>query len=98
MAGNRLIIGSETNDTRHLELDQNTQNNKITLPVTIYDAKGNQVSLASGLVPNTYDTLNLTYDTNGNLTKVVYQSSGLTVATLTLTYDSSSNLTKVVKT
>ncbi len=92
----RIVIGSETDDTRKVDLDKGT-NNKITVPVTVYDSSGNQINLASGLVPNRYDTLDLTYDSSSNLTKVVYSLSGIPVATLTLTYDASANLIKVVK-
>ena len=98
MAGNRTIIGSETDDTKHVELDRAVSNNKVTLPVSIYDKDGNQVSLASGLVPKSFDSIALGYDSNGNLTTAVYSLSGTTVATLTLTYNSSNVLTNVTKT
>lgn len=98
MAGNRTIIGSESSDDRHIELDKSAQNLKITLPVTIYDGNGNQVNLASGLVPNAYNSMELSYDGNGNLTGVVYKLSGVIVAILTLEYNGSNVLTKVTKT
>lgn len=47
MAGNRIIIGSEGNDDRHIELDKNVNTNKITVPVTMYDSNGNVVSPAT---------------------------------------------------
>ena len=96
MAGNRTIIGSELDDTRHIELDKAT-NQKVTLPVSIYDANGNQISLASGLVPESYDSIELTYDGSGNITTVIYKLAGTTVATLTLTYNGSNQLTTVTK-
>lgn len=97
MPGNRAIIGSETDDTKHVDLDR-ASNSKVTLPVTIYDRNGNQVSLASGLVPNSYDSISLGYDSSSNITSVVYKLSGTTAATLTLAYDSSSNLISITKT
>lgn len=53
--------------------------------------------IVSGLVPELYDAIDLSY-TGSNLTGVVYKLSGTTVATLTLSYDGSDNLTGVVKT
>jgi len=85
----RIVIGSEVNDDRKVELD--SLGSKITVPVSIYDSSGNQVNLASGLVPEIYDYIALTY-TGSNLTGVVYKSGGSggsTVATLTLAYTGS---------
>ena len=60
-------------------------------------ANDNGVLLAgSGLVPENYDEITLSY-TSGNLTGVVYKLSSATIATLTLTY-TSGNLTGVVRT
>lgn len=50
---------------------------------------------SSNLIPNEYDTIQLSYS-GGNLTEVVYKLNGLTVATLDLTY-SGSNLIEVVR-
>lgn len=44
MAGNRTIIGSEADDTKHVDLDRFVSNGKVTLPVSLYDANGAQVS------------------------------------------------------
>ncbi len=55
------------------------------LPVAIY----------SGLVPEIYDEITLSY-TGDNLTGVVYEVNGATVATLTLAY-TGANLTSVVR-
>jgi hypothetical protein len=96
MSGNRTIIGSEADDTKHIDLDRAATNKKVTLPVSIYDANGNQINLASGIVPNAYDEQDMAYDGSGNLISVIYKLAGVTVATLTLTY-SGSNLVKVIK-
>lgn len=49
------------------------------------DAGGLKVNVVSNLIPNTYDSIQLTY-TGDDLTEVVYKKDGLTVATLDLTY------------
>jgi len=98
MAGNRTIIGSENSDDRHVELDKAVQNNKVTVPVTIYDGSGNQVNVPSGLVPNAYTSMSLSYNTNGNLINVIYLNGTSIVATLILAYDTNSNLVTVTKT
>jgi hypothetical protein len=54
-----------------------------------------KTSVLSGLVPENYDTVDMTY-TGDDLTGVVYKSGATTVATLTLTY-TGGNLTKVVR-
>ncbi len=94
MAGNRTIIGSESDDTRKIDLDKS--NNKVTLPVSIYDSSGNQVSLASGWVPNTFDSISIMYS-GGNISTVFYKKVGVIVATLTLGYDGSNNLISITK-
>lgn len=96
MSGNRAIIGSEIDDTKHVELDR--LGTKIAVPVSIYDASGNQISLASGLVPNSYNSITLSYDASGNIITAVYKLGASTVATLTLTYNSSNQLLTVTKT
>ena len=101
MAGNRTIIGSEANDDRHVELDK-ASNSKVTLPVSIYDANGKQVSIGSGLVSVAYDTIVPNY--SGSTTDVyVYNiggTGGTTVATLTISYVDSTKavMTSIVKT
>lgn len=67
----------------------------------VYDSSSRSLRTvnASGLVPESYDYMQLTY-TGDNLTGVVYKTggaSGTTVATLTLAY-TGSNLTSVTKT
>jgi hypothetical protein len=42
--------------------------------------------MVSGLVPEPYDEITLSY-TGSDLTEVVYKSASVTVATLTLAYD-----------
>lgn len=91
----RVVIGSEIDDTKRVELDR--AGSKVAVPVTIYDAGGNQVSIASGIVSGSYDRIVLGYDASNNLISAVYSLSGVTIATLTLTYDSGGNLTKVQK-
>ena len=102
MAGTqRVVIGSEVNDDRKIELDDLGSGTKTALPVSIYNADGNHLNLASGLVPENFDYISLSYDSAGNLTSVVYRtggSGGTVVATLTLEYDTSDNLTTVTKT
>jgi len=64
--------------------------------VVLVNSTGNELSLASGLVPENYDELVLSY-TGSDLTGVVYKLATVTVATLTLTY-TGANLTGVVRT
>lgn len=67
-------------------------------PVTV-DTDG-RLSIVSGLVPEEYDYIALSY-TGDNLTGVVYRangSSGTVVATLVLAYDGSDNLITVTRT
>lgn len=95
----RIIIGSEVNDDRKIELQQ--KGSMVILPVGIYDATGNQIvsfPITTGLSIPPYDYVSLSY-TGENLTGVVFKTggaSGTTVATLTLAY-SGSNLTSVTK-
>lgn len=72
--------------------------------VVFEDANGNQPHLASGLVPENYDYISLTYVAAGNgageIETITYKdggSGGTTVATLTLTYDGSDNLSTITK-
>lgn len=53
------------------------------------------VSVYSGLVPESYDEIGLSY-TGSNLTTVTYKKASATIATLTLTY-SGSQLTNVLR-
>lgn len=48
METKRIIIGSETNDDRKIDLD--SIGAKITIPVSLYDSSGNQISSFGGLV------------------------------------------------
>jgi len=61
-----------------------------TVSMIKVDSSGNQSFIdASGLIPQEYDYIALTY-TGDNTTGIVYKtggSGGTTVATLTLTYD-----------
>ena len=96
----RVVIGSESNDDRKIELYDLGSGTKIALPVSIYNTDGNHLNLASGLVPENFDYISLTY-TSGNLTGVVYRtggSGGTVVATLALTYDPSDVLQTITKT
>lgn len=56
----------------------------------------------SGLVPDAYDTVQITsYNANNDPLIVVYRlggAAGTIVATLTITYDGSNNITQVVRT
>ncbi len=61
----------------------------------IADTKQEIIALAA-LVPNAFDTVDLTY-TGTNPTTIVFSRLGNTVCTLTLTYDGSNNITKVVR-
>lgn len=91
----RVIIGSEVNDDRKIELD--SLGSKITVPVSFYDENGNLVN-SSGFNITKYDYIALTYS-GSNITQVVYKrggSSGTIVGTLTLEY-SGSNLVSVTK-
>jgi hypothetical protein len=65
---------------------------------TVYDSSSDalKISNISGLVPESYDELVLSY-TLLDLTTVVYKKATVTVATLTLTYNSG-NLIGVVRT
>jgi len=61
-----------------------------------------KVSQVAGiLVPENYDSIELSYITSGNGTgeigTVVYKLDGTTVATLSLTYDASDRLSTVTK-
>lgn len=53
------------------------------------------------LVPEAYDTLNLTYVAAGNgageIETVEYVKDGTTIATLTLTYDASNRIITIVR-
>lgn len=56
-------------------------------PVAVTFRNGrNFQEMVSGLVPEPYDEINLSY-TGDDITGVVYKSASVTVATLTLTYD-----------
>lgn len=90
----RIVLGSETDDTKHLELDRT--NTKVSVPVSMYDASGNRVSIPSGLVSSAFDSIALGYDNNSNITSVVYKLSGVIVTTLILTY-TGGNLTSIIK-
>lgn len=97
----RIIIGSESNDDRKIELEDLNSGVKIVLPVSLFNAGGNLLNLPSGLVSENFNYISLSYDSSDNLTGVVYKtggSGGTTVATLTLTYDNSNNLETVTKT
>ena len=52
MSGNRLIIGSEDNDDRHITLDKAVSNNKVMLPVTLYDVNGSAASFGGSTTPS----------------------------------------------
>ncbi len=54
-----------------------------------------KISNISGLVPESYDTIEMTYS-GSDLSTVIYKKDGNTIATLTLTY-SSGNLSSVVR-
>jgi len=65
----------------------------------VVDSDG-RLSVVSGLVPESYDYIELSY-TGSDLTGVVYKTNGVggtTVATLALGYDGNSNLTSVART
>jgi hypothetical protein len=65
-------------------------------PVAVTFRNGrNFQEMVSGLVPEPYDEITLSY-TGSDLTGVVYKSASTSVATLTLEY-SGSNLTKVTR-
>lgn len=64
--------------------------------VVLTDTSGNAINIASGLVPQNYDELVLSY-TGADLTGVVYKLATVTVATLTLSY-SGGNLVGVIRT
>lgn len=88
-AQKRVVIGSENNDDRKLELEE-LSGGKILVPTALFDDSGNQINLSSGLITEKYDYISLGY-TGSNLTSVIYKvggSSGTTVATLILTYSS----------
>lgn len=56
-------------------------------PVAVTFRNGrNFQEMVSGLVPEPYDEITLSY-TGSDLTEVVYKSASVTVATLTLAYD-----------
>ena len=101
MGGNRVIIGSEQNDNRHVELDK-ASNNKVSVPVSLYDSNGNIVNPPSGLVPGIYDAI--VPDYTGSTSDVyVYKVggvSGTTVATITINYMDSTKavMTSIIKT
>jgi len=64
--------------------------------VEIVDSAGNQIPLASGLVPEAYDEINISYS-GDDISTVIYKNGGVTVATLTLSY-LAGKLTTIVKT
>jgi hypothetical protein len=67
-------------------------------PVKV-DSNG-QLNVVSGLVPESYDYLDISY-TGDNLTGIVYKSGGAggsTVATLAFTYDGSDNIDTITRT
>ena len=86
----RVIIGSEINDSRHLELDFFSATNQVTIPVTEYDGGGKRVNLG-------YDLITLTYDGSQNNTKVVYSLAGLPVDTYALSYDGNNNVISIAR-
>ena len=63
---------------------------------------GAPINLASGLVTEAYDFLDLGYDGSNRLTSVIYKNGGAggpTVATLTITYvGATTNIDTVTKT
>lgn len=69
----------------------------------VYDADENSINTLnlSGLVPESYDKIELTYVTSGNGTgeieTVTYTKDASTVATLTLAYDGSDRLASVTR-
>ncbi len=96
MAGDRVIIGSEQDDTKKIELDR--LNGKVLLPVSLYGPNGTIIQPESSLITAPFDTVTLSYDSNSNITKAVYSLAGVIGTTLTLTYDANNNLLTVVKT
>jgi len=86
----RVIIGSEINDDRHLELNKNS--GQVTIPVTIFDSAGNQTTVQGGLVgaPFDYIVRVLTNSTTETYTYKTGGSTGTTVATVTVVYTDSS--------
>lgn len=92
----RVIIGSETDDTKKIDLKTNGL--VVTVPVSLYDSSGSQINLTSGLITAPYNSITLTYDGSNNLTSALYKLSGVNVNTLTMTYDGSGNLLTVTKT
>lgn len=55
-------------------------------------------SIGGSLVPDSYDTIQLTYNGNGDIATAVYKANAATIATLTLSYNGSNQLISVVKT
>ncbi len=49
------------------------------------ESGGLKVNVVSSLIPNIYDTIQLSY-TGDDVTEVIYKQGGITVATLNLTY------------
>lgn len=70
-------------------------------PTHLYEHDGElqskKVSLINQLVPEKFDSIELTYNVNGDIETVVYKQGADTVATLTLEYDGDNNLSKVTK-
>ena len=65
-------------------------------PVAVTNRNGrNFQEMVSGLIPEPYDTIDLSY-TGSDLTGVIYKSNSVTVATLTLAYNSG-NLISVAR-
>ena len=74
---------------------------KVTQVVEIVNKDGEIIQFPSGLVPENFDYIALSYDSSGNLTGVLYKTGGATgstVATLALSYNQSDVLQNVTKT
>jgi len=97
MPANRVVIGSENDDTRKIELVRDVASGQVSLPVALFGADGQRMNLAGGLVPEKYDSITLAYS-GTTLVAVIYKLAAATIATLSLTYDGSGNLTKVART
>lgn len=80
------ILG-ENNITR---ASVTTRGSKGAVAVEILDASGNQISIPSGFVSETYDTIDVTYTDSSKqfISSVVYSLNGNVVATITVTYPS----------
>jgi hypothetical protein len=58
------------------------------------------VTVVSGLVPEAYDRIELTYDVpphQGDVIQAVYKQGATTVATLDITYNGDRNIASVVR-